>query len=157
MNCFGAITSGSCLKNTAKNLSKLKTEAQGTDLAPDAELSLQKWKNGETGVPLIDAAMHELNATGYISNQNRQVVAGYLVNTLKADWVQGAAYFEEKLIDYSPASNWGNWAFIAGVNDAKESKYAIVTKLPKELEAKTDFVNTWQPSSIDEAGDLVSA
>lgn len=142
-------------KKHGQKFIKAKDEAQGTDLAPDADLLLQKWKNGETGVPLIDAAMHELNATGYISNQNRQVVAGYLVNTLKADWVQGAAYFEEKLIDYSPASNWGNWAFIAGVNDAKESKYAIVTKLPKELEAKTDFVNTWQPSSIDEAGDLV--
>ncbi|QEM14000.1 DASH family cryptochrome [Mucilaginibacter rubeus] len=140
-------------KKHGQKFIKAKDEVQ--DLAPDAELLLQKWKNGETGVPLIDAAMHELNATGFISNQNRQVVAGYLVNTLKADWTQGAAYFEEKLIDYSPASNWGNWAFIAGVNDAKESKYAIATKLPKELEAKTDFVNTWQPSSIDEAGDLV--
>jgi len=142
-------------KKHGQKFIKAKDDVQ--DLAPDADLLLQKWKNGETGVPLIDAAMHELNATGFISNQNRQVVAGYLVNTLKADWTQGAAYFEEKLIDYSPASNWGNWAFIAGVNDAKESKYSIATKLPKELEAKTDFVNTWQPSSIDEAGDLVSA
>ncbi|AYL97446.1 DASH family cryptochrome [Mucilaginibacter celer] len=130
---------------------------QAAELAADQDVLFDKWKLGETGVPLIDAAMHELNATGYISNQNRQVVADYLVNTLKGDWTKGAAYFEEKLIDYSPASNWGNWAFIAGVNDAKESKYTIATKLPKELEAKTDFVNTWQPSSIDEAGDLVEA
>jgi deoxyribodipyrimidine photo-lyase len=138
-----------------KHGQKFINAKEAQDLAPDADLLLQKWKHGETGVPLIDAAMHELNATGFISNQNRQIVAGYLVNTLKADWTQGAAYFEEKLIDYSPASNWGNWAFIAGVNDAKESKYTIATRLPKELEAKTDFVNTWQPSSIDEAGDLV--
>jgi deoxyribodipyrimidine photo-lyase len=112
------------------------------------------WKSGETNVPFIDACMHELNATGYINNQCRQVVAGYLVNDLKADWTKGAAYFEEKLIDYSPASNWGNWAFIAGVNDAKESKYAIACMQQKELEAKSDFVNTWQPSK-DEAGDLI--
>jgi len=43
------------------------------------------------------------------------------VRDLNVDWTKGAAYFEEKLIDYSPASNWGNWAFIAGVNDASES------------------------------------
>ena len=135
----------------------ISAKNEAAELAADQDLLFEKWKHGETGVPLIDAAMHELNATGYISNQNRQIVADYLVNTLKADWTKGAAYFEEKLIDYSPASNWGNWAFIAGINDAKESKYIIATKLPKELEAKTDFVITWQTSSIDEAGDLVSA
>ncbi|GAA3988102.1 DASH family cryptochrome [Mucilaginibacter dorajii] len=112
------------------------------------------WAAGKTGVPFVDACMHELNATGYICNQCRQILATYLVHDLKADWTKGAAYFEEKLIDYSPASNWGNWAFIAGVNDAKESKYAIAAIPTKEQEAKSDFVSTWQ-SSKDAAGDLV--
>jgi deoxyribodipyrimidine photo-lyase len=114
-----------------------------------------QWAAGKTGVPFIDACMHELNATGYICNQCRQIVALYLVNDLKGDWTKGATYFEEKLIDYSPASNWGNWAFIAGVNDAKESKYTIATIPQKELETKSDFVNTWESSPKDEAGDLV--
>jgi deoxyribodipyrimidine photo-lyase len=90
--------------------------------------------------------MHELNATGYISNYNRQIVAGFLINELKVDWTKGAAYFEEKLIDYSPASNWGNWAFIAGINDARESRYNILTKSAKELENKNDFIDTWLPA-----------
>ncbi len=114
-----------------------------------------KWAAGKTGIPFIDACMHELNATGYICNQCRQILASYLVHDLKADWTKGAAYFEEKLIDYSPASNWGNWAFIAGVNNAKESKYTIAAMQQKELEAKTDFVATWELSAKDAAGDLV--
>jgi deoxyribodipyrimidine photo-lyase len=107
----------------------------------------EKWKNGETGYPLVDAIMHVLNATGYINNYSRQLVAGFLVNDLKIDWTKGAAYFEEKLIDYSPASNWGNWAFIAGVNDARESRYAIAAKVANELETKSSFIDTWLPAA----------
>ena len=113
------------------------------------------WKNGETGVPLVDAIMHELNASGYINNYSRQVVAGFLVNELKVDWIRGAAYFEEKLIDYSPASNWGNWAFIAGVNDARESRYAMAAKPANELETRSDFINTWLPLQNDSSSVLV--
>ena len=120
-------------------------------LADSQDDLFESWKNGETGVPLIDAIMHELNATGFINNYSRQVVAVFLVNDLKVDWKKGAAYFEEKLIDYSPASNWGNWAFIAGVNDARESKYAIVAKPAIELELRSDYIDTWLPAvkSID--------
>jgi len=114
--------------------------------ANDQEELFESWENGETGVPLVDATMHELNVTGYINNYSRQVVAGYLINDLKIDWTKGAAYFEEKLIDYSPASNWGNWAFIAGVNDARESRYNIAAKPAHELETKSDFIDTWLPA-----------
>ncbi|OIQ65078.1 cryptochrome DASH [mine drainage metagenome] len=114
--------------------------------ATDNEDALfETWKNGETGIPLIDAVMHELNATGYINNYGRQIVASFLVNDLKVDWTKGAAYFEEKLVDYSPASNWGNWAFIAGVNDARESRYAIAVKPPTDLVTNNDFIDTWLP------------
>jgi deoxyribodipyrimidine photo-lyase len=106
----------------------------------------ENWKNGETGSPLVDAVMHELNATGYINNYGRQIVAGYLINDLKVDWIKGAAYFEEKLIDYSPASNWGNWAFIAGINDARESRYIIAVKPANEAEIKGTYIETWLPA-----------
>jgi deoxyribodipyrimidine photo-lyase len=111
----------------------------------DQDVLLENWKNGETGVPLIDAVMHELNATGYINNYGRQIVAGFLVHDLKVDWTKGAAYFEEKLVDYSPASNWGNWAFIAGVNDARESRYPIATQPPAGAIANNGFIGTWLP------------
>jgi deoxyribodipyrimidine photo-lyase len=61
--------------------------------------------------------MQELNTTGYINNAARQLVATYLIYELDINWVMGAAYFEERLLDYSPASNWGNWANIAGVGN----------------------------------------
>ena len=114
-----------------------KNASEGVfQLAPNQDELFETWKSGTTGAPLVDAIMHKLNITGYINNYSRQLVAGYLVNTLKVDWMKGAAYFEEKLIDYSPASNWGNWAFIAGINDARESRYNIVAKQPDELEKK---------------------
>jgi deoxyribodipyrimidine photo-lyase len=107
---------------------------------------LELWKKGNTGVPFIDASMHELNATGYINNYSRQMVAGYLVRELKVDWTKGAAYFEEKLIDYSPASNWGNWAFVAGMgHDPRDNRYFNITKQPNELETKGEFIDTWLP------------
>lgn len=82
--------------------------------------ALLAWKNANTGHPLVDAMMYELNTTGYLNNAARLLVALYLVNELKISWVYGAAYFEEKLIDYTPASNWGSWANIAGVgNDTR--------------------------------------
>ncbi|MEO7214791.1 DASH family cryptochrome [Mucilaginibacter sp.] len=108
----------------------------------------EHWKNGETGVPFIDAAMHELNATGYISNYSRQAVATYLTKELQVDWTRGALYFEEKLIDYSPASNWGNWAFVAGVgNDTKSNRYFNAAKPANQLDSKSDFISTWLPVS----------
>jgi deoxyribodipyrimidine photo-lyase len=128
---------------TAKN-----NEDSSAFAANQAEL-LENWKNGTTKAPLVNAVMHELNATGYINNYSRQVVAGFLVNELKADWIKGAEYFEEKLVDYSPASNWGNWAFIAGVNtDARDSKYFNMAKQP-ELETKSDFIDIWLPDLKD--------
>lgn len=59
--------------------------------------------------------MNELRLTGYLSNRGRQIVASYLVNELGIDWRYGAAWFEERLIDYDAAVNWGNWQYIAGV------------------------------------------
>ena len=124
------------------------TDAQ--DLAVNHDELFEKWKSGATGAPLIDAIIHELNATGYINNYSRQIVAGFLVNTLKADWTKGAKFFEQKLIDYSPASNWGNWAFIAGINnDPKDSKFFNLVKQPAEPGQKSDFIDTWLPELKD--------
>jgi len=128
-----------------------KDSSTESEITEDQDGPFESWKNGETGAPLIDAIMHELNATGYINNYNRQITAGFLVNDLSVYWTKGAAYFEEKLIDYSPASNWGNWAFIAGVNDARESRYNIAAKPAIELETKNDFIDTWLPVLKDDS------
>ena len=122
-----------------------------THQTPEQDKLLEKWKSGNTGVPYIDASMHQLNITGYIANPNRQVVAGYLANQLKVDWIKGAAYFEEKLIDYSPASNLGNWAIVAGIdNDPRDGRYFLSAKQATELETQNQYISTWLPEAIEE-------
>lgn len=125
--------------------------------ATSAENELfEQWKSGNTGVPYVDASMHQLNATGYMHNYNRQIVAGFLINELKVDWTKGAAYFEDKLIDYSPASNIGNWAFVAGINnDARDNRYFIGTKQVTELDTQSQFISIWLPV-VFEDGDSLS-
>ncbi|PAW95274.1 deoxyribodipyrimidine photolyase [Mucilaginibacter sp. MD40] len=114
------------------------------DIADNQDELFERWKNGQTGEPYIDAAMHQLNATGYISNYARQAVAAYLIKDLQVDWTKGALYFEEKLIDYSPASNWGNWAFLAGVgNDTKSNRFFNAAKPSQSDNA---YINTWLPA-----------
>ncbi len=107
---------------------------------------LEKWKAGQTGVPFIDAVMLEMNATGYTSIRGRYNAASFLVRDLQANWTCGAAYFEEKLIDYSPATNWGNWASVAGVgNDLKENRSVNVIKQAGEADPKGQYVKLWVP------------
>lgn len=73
------------------------------------------WKNGATGVPLVDAGMRELNETGYMHNRVRMVVASFLTKHLLIDWREGERYFAQKLIDYDPAVNNGSWQWAASV------------------------------------------
>ena len=76
--------------------------------------NFKKWCEGSTGSALVDAAMHELFSTGYLSNRLRQVVASFLIYDLNQDWRAGAAWFESQLVDYDVYSNQGNWLYIAG-------------------------------------------
>ncbi|WP_316817820.1 DASH family cryptochrome [Pedobacter nyackensis] len=83
---------------------------------------LEDWKSGNTGNAVVDKYMFDLNATGFIPHAGRLLVATFLVHILRVHWSCGAAYFEEKLVDYAPASNWGNWASVAGVSKDVKSK-----------------------------------
>jgi deoxyribodipyrimidine photo-lyase len=103
-----------------------------------------KWVNGETGVDFIDANMKELKLTGFMSNRGRQNVASYLCNDLKMDWRYGAAYFEEQLIDYDVASNWGNWAYLAGVgNDPRPNRYFNIEKQTNDYDRDGGYRGLW--------------
>ncbi len=81
---------------------------------PHDDQRFAAWCAGQTGQPLVDAAMCELATTGYLSNRLRQVVASYLIHDLGCDWRAGAAWFEAQLLDYDVYSNQGNWLYIAG-------------------------------------------
>ena len=114
-----------------------------TSALPNYQL-LEKWKNGNTGVDFIDANMLELKLTGFMSNRGRQNVASYFINDLKQDWRYGAAYFEEQLIDYDVSSNWGNWAYLAGVgNDPRSNRYFNIEKQANDYDKDKQYRNLW--------------
>lgn len=78
------------------------------------EEEFKKWCQGQTGYPMVDAGMRELNATGYMHNRVRMITAGFLCKHLLIDWRWGEAYFAEKLLDYELSANNGNWQWAAG-------------------------------------------
>ncbi len=84
------------------------------------------WCNGETENDFVNANMKELSSSGWMSNRGRQNVASYLAKTLNVDWTWGAGWFEKHLIDYDVESNWGNWAYLAGVSvDPRDRKFNV--------------------------------
>ncbi|MCE2712327.1 MAG: DASH family cryptochrome [Cryomorphaceae bacterium] len=117
--------------------------AQAVGTEQDRTL-LEKWMNGETGDNFVDANMRELKFTGFMSNRGRQNVASYLIDRLKLDWRLGAAYFEEQLIDYDVSSNWGNWAYLAGVGNDPRGKRVFDTQKQAELyDPRSEYRLVW--------------
>jgi len=118
----------------------------------------QKWCHGNTPYPLVNALMKELNQTGYMSNRGRQIVASCLVNELQIDWRYGAAYFEQQLIDYDVASNWGNWSYIAGVGmDPRGGRHFNIAKQTKQYDPDRHFIQQWQGDECAQQLDSVDA
>jgi deoxyribodipyrimidine photo-lyase len=108
------------------------------------EKLLTQWINGETPSDFINANMLELQQTGFMSNRGRQNVASYFCNELNMDWRIGAAYFEEQLIDYDVCSNWGNWAYLAGVgNDPRGHRYFNIEKQAADYDKNKSFRKLW--------------
>lgn len=104
------------------------------------------WAEARTGVPLIDANMRELNATGYMSNRGRQNVASFLVKDLHVNWQMGAEYFESLLLDYDPCSNYGNWNYVAGVgSDPREDRYFNPLSQSRKYDPQGAYVRHWLP------------
>ncbi|MES3016423.1 MAG: DASH family cryptochrome, partial [Bacteroidota bacterium] len=129
-----------------KFFQKIGFKGVAPEEADDQQDLFELWREGKTGVPFIDANIRELNSTGFMSNRGRQNAASFLVRNLKVNWMWGASFFEEKLIDYCPANNWGNWAYIAGVgNDPKEYQHFNVLKQAREFDPNGDYVRMWVP------------
>lgn len=103
------------------------------------------WREGRTGLPMVDASMREMNATGFMSNRGRQNVASFFTKHLRQPWWIGAAYYEAMLIDYDVTSNWGNWAYVAGVGSDPRSRYFDVELQLKKYDSDAAFVKHWCP------------
>ena len=118
-------------KHTVNFFSEVVTELNDTLTEEEYGKQLRQWKEGRTGHVLVDQYMSELNTTGFISHAGRLLVATFLIYVIKLNWLDGASYFEQKLIDYSPASNWGNWANVA--LGAKEPRSKNTFDLDKQI------------------------
>lgn len=115
-----------------------------------------KWKSGMTGIPFLDANMRELNHTGFMTDRGRQNVSSFLINDLKLNWLMGAEYFESLLIDYDPASNYGNWCYLAGVgSDPQDNRYLNFLAQAQRYDPDGEYVKTWIPELKDVPADKV--
>ena len=104
------------------------------------------WQSATTGLPFIDANLRELLATGYVSNRGRQVLASFLVQDLGLDWRLGARWFERHLVDHDVASNWGNWAYIAGYgHDARGGRRFSPTREWWRHDPDASYLYYWLP------------
>ena len=112
--------------------------------ATDPRLTL--WCVGRSGMPLVDASMRELAATGFIAHRCRQLVAAYLIVSLEQDWRHGAAWFEEHLLDHLPASNWASWRGIAELcRDPQRAETFNPLRMARELDPQAEYVSFWLP------------
>lgn len=111
------------------------------------EKEFELWCKGETGYPLVDAGMRELNETGFMHNRVRMVVASFLCKHLLIDWRWGEAYFAEKLLDYEQTSNVGGWQWACGSgNDAAPYFRVFNPELQlKKFDPKMEYVFKWAP------------
>jgi deoxyribodipyrimidine photo-lyase len=118
----------------------LSTEPNNTFI----EKKFIRWISGDTGESLVDAGMHELHATGYLSNRMRQIVASYWIYNMKGDWQAGAAWFESQLIDYDVYSNQGNWLYIAGKGtDPRGGRPMNLSKQTQDHDPDGVYRNMW--------------
>ncbi|MGR5147086.1 DASH family cryptochrome [Photobacterium alginatilyticum] len=118
----------------------------------------RRWCSGNTPFPIVNACMNQLNQTGFMSNRGRQIVASCLINELSIDWRYGATYFEQHLIDYDVASNWGNWQYLAGVGaDPKEHRHFNLQKQTEIYDPNHNFIRKWRGDQTDGNLDAVDA
>jgi deoxyribodipyrimidine photo-lyase len=117
------------------------------------ETEFQKWCQGKTGYPIVDAGMRELNSTGHMHNRVRMVVASFLTKHLLIDWRWGERYFAQKLLDFELASNVGGWQWAAGSGcDAAPyfrifNPYSQTEKFDKEEKYIRQWVPEYQTSA----------
>lgn len=105
------------------------------------------WCTGKTGFPIVDAGMRELNATGFMHNRVRMIVASFLVKDLHINWLWGEKYFAQQLVDYDPAVNNGNWQWVASTGSDSQPYFRIFNPWlqQKKFDPKCEYIKKWVP------------
>ncbi len=111
------------------------------------EEAFKRWCEGQTGYPIVDAGMRELNATGYMHNRVRMIVASFLTKHLLIDWKWGERYFAQKLLDYELASNIGNWQWAASTGADAQPYFRVFnpTTQIKKFDKDLKYIKKWVP------------
>lgn len=124
---------------------------------PHARHDLQRWQEGRTGFPLVDAAMQQLRQTGWMHNRMRMVVASFLTKDLRIHWRDGEQHFATSLVDYDPASNNGGWQWAAATGADAQPYYRIFNpwSQSKKFDPDGRYITTFVPELTGvAAGDL---
>jgi deoxyribodipyrimidine photo-lyase len=109
------------------------------------------WCTGQTGFPVVDACMRELNTTGYMHNRARLITASFLVKTLLISWQEGEKYFATRLTDYDPASNNGNWQWISSTGVDSQPYFRIFNPWlqAENFDPNCEYIKKWIPELKD--------
>ena len=107
----------------------------------------EKWCQGKTGYPIVDAGMRELNQTGHMHNRVRMIVASFLCKHLLIDWRWGEKYFAEKLLDFDLAANNGGWQWSAGTGCDAAPYFRVFnpTSQQQKFDPKFEYIKKWVP------------
>lgn len=137
-----------CVINYFPDLNKSKTKPDLNKIKWKVNKKcLDAWKNGETGFPLVDAGMREMNQTGFMHNRVRMIVATFLIYNLGLNWKDGETYFSQKLIDIDLANNLGNWKWVAGI-ESYSNDYFKAMAMKSQIErfdSDCEYVKEWIP------------
>lgn len=111
------------------------------------EDEFQRWCDGKTGYPLVDAGMRQLNETGFMHNRVRMVVASFLCKHLLIDWRWGEAYFAQKLNDYDLSANNGNWQWAAGCGCDAAPYFRVFSpeRQTEKFDKDMEYIRSWIP------------
>lgn len=115
------------------------------------EAHFKAWCEGKTGFPIVDAGMRELNETGYMHNRVRMITASFLVKDLHIHWQKGERYFAQKLVDYDPAVNNGNWQWAASTGCDAQPYFRIFNpwRQQERFDKECQYIKKWIPELKD--------
>jgi len=142
------------LRRHGQSLFRLQGLSDGPRLVTHNEDYWQRWTDAATGVPMVDAGLRELRHSGFVSNRLRQNMASYFIHELNLDWRLGARWFEMHLADFDVASNYGNWAYIAGVgHDPRPQRRFNLNQQLRHYDPGCEHIHFWCPELADIAPD----
>lgn len=129
------------------NMNKSKIKWSNADSSKSKTILFEKWKNGLTGFPFVDAGMRQLNTIGWMHNRVRMVAACLLVKIMGINWKDGERYFATKLVDYDPCNNNGGWQWVAGTGTDSQPyfRYFNPWTQSKTYDVDAAYIKKWIP------------